>query len=178
MNKAQMKQILNDEQGVEPVGKQNGTEIYDFDGYMKKVQAEIVSPTVDTGERTVDNEGKIVRSRALFSAVNEESLYANRFKRKKTAGVGSDELWVVIAAADSVSGLAVREKNYQPRTVPVYVFKRDLKSEKLYLDRKTTVSGADFMSDFTDTLKKDVVKELLQLVATADDDTTAVDIPI
>lgn len=178
MNKEQIKQILNDEQGVQPIGSQNGTEIYDFDGYMKKVQAEIISPTPDTGERAFDSDGKVARSRALFSAVNEADLYANRFKYKKTAGVGSDEIWVVLAATDPISGLAVREKNYQPRTVPVYVFKRNTKTEKLYLDRKTTVSGADFMSDFTDTLKKDVVKELLQLVATADDNTTAVDIPI
>lgn len=178
MNKEQMKRILQDEQDVKPVGSHNGTAIYDFDGYIKKVQAEKLSPTPDTGERTFDNEGKVARSRTLFSAINEADIYANRFKKKKTAGAGSDEIWVVLAAVDSVSGLAVREKNYQPRVVPVYVFKRDLKSEKLYLDRKTTVSGADFISDFTDTLKKDVVKELLQLVATADDDTTAVDIPI
>lgn len=150
---------------VKPLYEQNGVKVVTFEDQRAVAQAEIIND-VDLGNRTVNPDGTIARSRTKYAAINTDHLYLNRFKK-----VGSK----LVVVTDY---RAIKEQStgrIYKKQIPAVVFTRGedgLKREKTVL-----VEDKDFVSDFTKTLTPEAMSQLIPLMA-GDDDITAEGLPI
>lgn len=150
---------------VKPLYEQNGVKVVTFEDQRAVAQAEIIND-VDLGNRTVNPDGTIARSRTKYAAINTDHLYLNRFKK-----VGP-KLFVV------TDYRAIKEQStgrIYKKQIPAVVFTRGddgLKREKTVL-----VEDKDFVSDFTKTLTPEAMAQLIPLLS-GNNDITAEDLPI
>lgn len=156
---------LKQAEKVKPLYEQNGVKVVSFEDQRAVAQAEIIND-VDLGNRTVNPDGTIARSRTKYAAINTDYLYMNRFKK-----VGQ-KLVVVTdyrAIKEQSSGRIYKKQ------IPAFVFSRDengLKKEKMIL-----VEDKDFVSDYTKTLTPEAMAQLIPLMG-GENDITAEGLPI
>ena len=159
-------QIIEDAKDVKPIAEKSGTKVFSFDDYTKAVQKELVDGTEDTGLRAVNPDGSIARSRVVMSGVNENVVYGNLGYVKKTAGVGSDELWLALQAVTECYEF-VANPQYTPHKQKVFVFKTTTKGDskgEIYLDKTMMIDGADARQKLVHSYKEDLIKTCLALI--------------
>lgn len=174
-----IKDIIRDADGVKPIAEKDGTKVFSFDDYTKAVKGELVEETPDTGLRAVNPDGTIARSRVVISGVNENFLYGNLGFVKKTAGVGSDELWLCPQQITECFEF-VANPQYTPHKQKVFVFKEVTKGDnkgEIYLDKTMMIDGADARQKLVHSYKDDLIKKCLELISEAGSDTTKEDSP-
>lgn len=163
-----IKEIIEQAEAVEPIAEKDGVAIVSFPDAAAKANMEHLEPSAKTGLRTYNNDGSLARIRYEVAAINPANYFANRFKATKTI------LRVVIdwrAITEQPLG-----KIYTSH-VTAYVFKRD-EEKKLYLDGVELVSDADFISDYTNTLNEEAMKEIAPMLANFGTNITESSIPI
>ncbi len=159
-------QIIEDAKDVRPIVSKGGTQVFSFDDYTKAVQKELVDKTPDTGLRAVNPDGSIARSRVVVSGINENVVYGNLGYVKKTAGVGSDELWLALEQITECYEF-VTNPQYTPHKQKVFVFKQNTKGDNkgnIYLDRTLMIDGAEARSKLVHSYKEDLIKICLGLI--------------
>lgn len=150
---------------VKPLYEQNGVKVVSFEDQRAVAQAEIIND-VDLGNRTVNPDGTIARSRTKYAAINTDHLYLNRFKKVGTK---------LIVVTDY---RAIKEQStgrIYKKQIPAFVFVRGddgLKKEKM-----TLVEDKDFVSDYTKTLNPEAMSQLIPLMG-GENDITAEGLPI
>lgn len=160
MRKAKsMGEILEQRDKITPIADVNGMKLVTYDEIASISMAEQMESTIDMGDRTVNPDGTIARSRVKFAAINPENLYINRFRVIHTDE--GDKMEVV------VDYRAIREQDkgqiYVQR-VPSYIIARNSKG-KLFVEKMTSVKDTEFVSDFTRKLNIESMKEILPLIA-------------
>lgn len=150
---------------VKPLYEQNGVKVVTFEDQRAVAQAEIIND-VDLGNRTVNPDGTIARSRTKYAAINTDHLYLNRFKK-----VGA-KLFVV------TDYRAIKEQStgrIYKKQIQAAVFTRG--DDGLKKEKNVLIEDKDFVSDFTKTLTPEAMAQLIPLMS-GNNDITAEDLPI
>lgn len=161
MKKAKsMGEILEQRDSIKPIAERNGMKIVTYDEITSVAIAEQIESQIDMGDRTMNPDGSVAKTRTKFAAVNPDNLFINRFRVLHTDD--GDKMEIV------VDYRAIKEQDrgriYVQR-VPSYIIARNGKG-KLFVEKMTTVSDVEFVGEFTHKLNNNAMKEILPLLAT------------
>lgn len=150
----ELKELLERTENIKPVGERNGVKIVSF---SEQVDAATIDAMNNTGLDTIqfNPDGSVAGMPIKYAAVNLDSYYINRYKRVK------DAYWIV------TDYRAIKEQaggSVYLRVLPAFVIKRDKDTNKLYLERVETISDTEFVSDFTHSLNRESMAEILPLL--------------
>lgn len=126
-----------------------------------------------TGLQTRNRDGSLASTGKRVHAVNPEYFFMNRYKVK------GKKLYIV--SGHTVDGYRCIKEQASGRvflkTIPVYVIARD-EDKNLFLEKITTVSDSEFISDYTNKLDNKSMAEILPLLTSGGVDITANEMPI
>ena len=166
-----MRELYEKADNVKPLAKKNGQLYVTFEdaALLNSVNAEEPS----TGMQVRNADGSLASTGKTVHAINPDYFFANRYKvkGKKLHVVSGHEPTGYRCIKEQASG------HVFVKTIPVYVFARD-EDKKLVLERVTTVSDTEFISEFTNTLDHKSMAELLPLITEHGNQMTADSMPI
>jgi len=132
-----------------------------------------------TGMRTYNPDGSICGTGKKIHAVNPDYFFANRYKI--SGKPGSKKMNLVCGARDNDSFLAImygqKDGRLRVSYLPCYVFSRNDEG-KIVLEKVTTVSASEFISDFHNSLNHKDMAEILPQIFEGGNDVTAESMPI
>lgn len=167
-----MRELYEKADKVRPFAEKDGQLYVSFEdaSVLNSVNAEEPS---GTGLQTRNADGSLASTGKRVHAVNPDYFFANRFmvKGKKLH---------VVSGHDPIGYRCIKEQSSGHvfvKTIPVYIFSRN-EDKELVLDRVSTISDSEFISDFTKTLDHKSMAELLPLITEHGNDMTADSMPI
>lgn len=167
-----MRELYEKADKVRPFAEKDGQLYVSFEdaSVLNSVNAEEPS---GTGLQTRNADGSLASTGKRIHAVNPDYFFANRFmvKGKKLH---------VVSGHDPIGYRCIKEQSSGHvfvKTIPVYIFSRN-EDKELVLDRVSTISDSEFISDFTKTLDHKSMAELLPLITEHGNDMTADSMPI
>lgn len=167
-----MRELYEKADKVRPFAEKDGQRYVSFEdaSVLNSVNAEEPS---GTGLQTRNVDGSLASTGKRVHAVNPDYFFANRFmvKGKKLH---------VVSGHDPIGYRCIREQSSGHvfvKTIPVYIFSRN-EDKELVLERVSTISDSEFISDFTKTLDHKSMAELLPLITEHGNDMTADSMPI
>lgn len=170
--KERMRELYEKADNVRPFAEKDGQLYVSFEdaSVLNSVNAEEPS---GTGLQTRNVDGSLASTGKRVHAVNPDYFFANRFmvKGKKLH---------VVSGHDPIGYRCIREQSSGHvfvKTIPVYIFSRN-EDKELVLERVSTISDSEFISDFTKTLDHKSMAELLPLITEHGNDMTADSMPI
>lgn len=159
-----MRELIENEKGkVKPIAERNGVKIVDYADAKELSDLEMYAPTPDTGDRTFNPDGSLARTRTLHLAINPERRFNNRYRLK--GKLGERKLQIVVdyrALSEQASGRVYL------KSIPCYEISKVDGEYKL--DRVITVSDTEFISEFTDKLSVELMKQIAPLIEEGGDD--------
>lgn len=166
-----MRELYEKADNIVPMAEKDGQVYVNFEqaAILNSVNAEEPS----TGMQTRNADGSLASTGKTVHAINPDYFFANRYKvkGKKLHVVSGHEPTGYRCIKEQASG------HVFVKTIPVYVFARD-EDKKLVLERVTTVSDTEFISEFTNTLDHKSMAELLPLITEHGNQMTADSMPI
>lgn len=160
-----IREILEQADKVDIIAEKNGTKVVSPSDAAALIKQEALDPTPDLGQRTVNPDGSIARSRTLVSQISKEFLYDNRYKRQGVKGSGYNEVWVVPAV--DPKGYRAVVQGMQDKDIPAYIFSKQTDTGEIYLKGVTTVDYQKFHSEFTHKLDEEAMKQIMPFLASA-----------
>ena len=167
-----MRELYEKADKVRPFAEKDGQLYVSFEdaSVLNSVNAEEPS---GTGLQTRNADGSLASTGKRVHAVNPDYFFANRFmvKGKKLH---------VVSGHDPIGYRCIKEQSSGHvfvKTIPGYIFSRN-EDKELVLDRVSTISDSEFISDFTKTLDHKSMAELLPLITEHGNDMTADSMPI
>lgn len=157
---------------VKPLAEKNGQLYVSFEdaAVLNSVNAE---EPHGTGLQTRNADGSLASTGKTVHAINPDYFFANRYKLK-------GKKLHVVSGHEPIGYRCIKEQSRGHvfvKTIPVYVFARD-EEKNLVLEKVTTISDAEFISDFTNTLDHKSMAELLPLITEHGNEITADSMPI
>lgn len=148
-----MREILDTAEKAQPVAMVNGIPAYTFDDYTAiAAQDNIDNVALDLTKFNPD--GSPARTNTKKVAVNVENLFLNRYRQvKKTLQIVLDYRCIKAQATGKVPY----------KQVPCFIISRG-EDGRLKLDKSITVSDNEFLSEFTHTLDRESMTEILPLI--------------
>ena len=148
-----MKEIITTAENAKPFAEINGIPAYTFDDYTAlAAQDNINNVGLDLTKFNAD--GTPARTNTKAVAVNVENMFLNRYRQvKKTLQVVVDYRCIKAQASGKIPY----------KQVPCYVISRD-ENGQLRLDRQITVSDNDFLSEFTHSLDRESMTQIIPLM--------------
>lgn len=171
MNKP-ISQILADAKMVKPIAiTEDGKLCVSFEDYVNLTVADEVENN-DLGLVEMNPDGTPACTPTKYLAVSLEQLFLNRYKvvtegTEKKLYVVTD--WLCIMRQNT--GLTPVER------IPCYVLSRG-KDKKLMYEKTITISDDEFVSDFTGSLDREAMTQILPLLAKKDNGITKDKMPI
>lgn len=166
-----MRDLYERADAVKPLAEKDGQVYVSFDdaAVLNSVNAE--EPT--TGMQTRNHDGTLASTGKRVHAINPEYFFANRFKvkGKKLHIVSGHEPTGFRCIQEQASGHVFL------KTIPCYIISRN-EDKKLVLEKVTTISDTEFISDFTNTLDHASMAEILPLIIESGNRVTAESMPI
>lgn len=161
-------EILEAAEKVKPIAEKDGKKIVTFEDAVALANMEGIEPTPKTGMRNYNPDGSLAGIRTRAAAINPANYFANRYY------MTAKRLKVVVdwrAIHEQASGQIYLSN------IPAYVFMRDEKGV-LFIEKIETISDAEFVAKYTDSLNEDAMKQIAPLIADYGSDVTATDLPI
>lgn len=173
----EMKELYRKYDEVRPFAEKDGQLYVSFAdaAVLNSVNA---SDPKGTGEQVRNRDGSIASTGKTVHALNPDYFFLNRFKVK---GTGKNKKMLIVSGHEPTGWRCIREQEKGKifiKTIPCYVFSRDEESGNLVLEKVDTISDSEFISDFTNTLRNEVMAELLPIIASYGNNRTAQDMPI
>lgn len=171
-----LRELFDKADKVRPLAEKDGQKYVDFEdaATLNSVNA---YEGEGTGVQVRNPDGSLASTGKTVHAVNPNYFFANRYKVK--GAKGNQKLYVV-SGHEPTGFRCIREQErgrVHVKTVPCYVFSRD-DSKELTLEKITTVSDTEFISDFTHTLNNKSMAELLPMITSYGNELTADEMPI
>lgn len=167
-----MRELYEKADNIRPYAEKDGQLYVSFEdaSVLNSVNAEEPS---GTGLQTRNPDGSLATTGKRVHAVNPDYFFANRFmvKGKKMHVVSGHEPTGYRCIREQSSG------HVFVKTIPVYIFSRN-EDKEIVLERVSTISDSEFISDFTKTLDHKSMAELLPLITEHGNDMTADSMPI
>lgn len=147
-------EVLEKTKKVTPVAENNGIKVVTFEEQRDLAQAALIeNTTLDLVD--YNDDGTVRRTPTRFAAVNLDHYYINRYKKVR------DRLYIVTdyrAITEQANGVIYAKQ------IPAYVIKRD-ENKQLQLEKMVTVSDDEFVADYTHTLNREAMKQVMPLLA-------------
>ena len=170
MSKESMKELYAKVDKVKPLAEKNGQLYVTFEDAATLNSYNAQEPK--TGTQTRNRDGSLASTGKTVHALNPDYFFLNRYKVK------GKKLHVV--SGHTPDGYrCIREQESGRvflKTIPVYILSRDSEGN-LVLEKRSTISDTEFISDFTSTLDNKSMAEILPLI-TAQKEMTADSMPI
>jgi len=167
-----MRELYDKADNIKPYAEKDGQVFVNFEdaSVLNSVNAE---EPKGTGMQTRNADGSIASTGKMVHAVNPDYFFANRYKvkGKKLHVVSGHEPTGYRCIKEQASG------HVFIKTIPVYVIARNEEKE-LVLEKVTTISDTEFISDFTNTLDHKSMAEILPLITEHGNEMTADSMPI
>lgn len=153
MDAREMQKILDGAANAKPIAEINGQTALSFEDYTNVATADTFNQT-ELGLTKFNPDGTPARTNAKYVAINPENFFINRYRQvKKTVQIVVD-YWCI----------SEQETGKVPlRQIPCYVISRN-EDGKLQLDKVITVSADEFLADFTKTLDRESMEQILPLL--------------
>lgn len=172
MTREQRRELYDKADKVRPMAKKDGQLFVSFEdaAVLNSVNAE---EPHGTGMQLRNADGSIASTGKTVHAVNPDYFFANRYmvKGKKMHVVSGHEPTGYRCIKEQASG------HVFVKSIPVYVIARD-EDKNLVLEKVTTISDSEFISDFTKTLDHESMAKILPLITEHGNDMTADSMPI
>ena len=167
-----MRELYDKADKVRPYAERDGQKFVSFEdaSVLNSLNAE---EPHGTGMQMRNADGSIASTGKTVHAVNPDYFFANRYmvKGKKMHVVSGHEPTGYRCIKEQSSG------HVFVKSIPVYVIARD-EDKNLVLERVTTISDSEFISDFTKTLDHESMAKILPLITEHGNDMTADSMPI
>lgn len=127
-----------------------------------------------TGQQVRNRDGSLASTGKTVHAMNPEYFFANRYKKKNKTTL------LIVSGHEPTGFRCIKEQEQGKihiKTIPCFVVVRNENGE-LVVDKVTTVSDSDFISDFTNTLSHKAFAEILPLITQYGTEMTADEMPI
>ena len=148
-----LQEIIDKTKDVKPIAEHNGIGIVSFEEQRDLAQLKkLEDPGLETIQMNPD--GTVARTPVRFAAVNLDNFYINRYKRVK------DSLYIV---TDYRAIMEQQTGGVYAKQLPAFVVKRDA-DKNLILDKVVTVSDTEFLADFTHTLNREAMAQIMPLL--------------
>lgn len=164
--------LLEKADKVKPLAEKDGKVYVDFDGAATLNNVNKYNG-LDTGMQVRNKDGSLASTGKTVHAVNPTYWFSNRYKVKA-------KKMYVVSGHEPTGFRCIREQEsgrIHIKTIPCYVFSRD-ESKNLVLEKVTTISDSEFVSDFTSKLNNASMAELLPMITSYGNNTTADEMPI
>lgn len=167
-----MRELYQKADNVKPYAEKDGQLFVSFEDAATLNSLNAEEPH-GTGMQTRNADGSIASTGKSVHAVNPDYFFANRYmvKGKKMHVVSGHEPTGYRCIKEQASG------HVFVKSIPVYVIARD-EDKNLVLERVTTISDSEFISDFTKTLDHESMAKILPLITEHGNDMTADSMPI
>ena len=167
-----MRELYEKADNVKPYAEKDGNVYVSFAdaAVLNSVNAE---EPHGTGLQTRNPDGTLASSGKRVHAINPDYFFANRYKLK-------GKKLHVVSGHEPTGYRCIKEQSSGRvfvKTIPVYVIARD-ENKELVLERVTTISDSEFISDFTNTLDHKSMAEILPLITQHGNEMTADSMPI
>lgn len=172
----QMRELFDKADKVKPMAEKNGQVYVTFDEAATLNSVNSYEGN-GTGMQVRNADGSLASTGKTVHAVNPDYFFANRYKVK---GAKGNQKLLVVSGHEPIGFRVIKEQEQGKifiKTIPCYVIGRD-DDGKLALEKVSTVSDSEFISDFTHTLKHESMAEILPLIANSGTGMTADDMPI
>ena len=175
--KEKMMELFEKADKVKPMAEKDGQKFVTFDE-AATLNSMSVYDEKKTGMQVRNADGSLASTGKTVHAVNPNYFFANRYKIKGTKG---NQKMIVVSGHEPTGFRCIKEQehgNIHVKTVPCYVFSRNSETNEIELEKVATVSDAEFISDFTNTLNHESFAKLLPMITSYGTDMTADDMPI
>lgn len=165
-----MKELYQKVDEVRPLAEKDGEVFVTFEDAAILNSYNADEP--NTGMQTRNPDGSLASTGKRVHAVNPEYFFANRYKVK-------GKKMILVSGHTSDGYRCIKEQasgRVFLKSIPAYVIARD-SDGKLYLEKQTVISDAEFISEFTNKLNNKSMAEILPLI-TAVSDMSADTMPI
>ena len=173
MSKRQvMRELYEKYDAIKPMAEKDGQVYVDFEqaSIMNSVHAE---EPKGTGMQLRNPDGTVASTGKTVHAVNPDYFFANRYKLK-------GKKLHVVSGHDTIGYRCIKEQSSGHtfvKTIPCYIIARNDKGD-LVLEKQTTISDTEFISDFTNTLDHKSMAEILPLITEHGNEMSADSMPI
>lgn len=168
---ARMKELYEKVDNVKPLAEKDGQVYVTFEDAAILNSFNADEPK--TGMQTKNPDGSLASTGKRVHAVNPNYFFANRYRVK------GKKMYVV--SGHTTDGYRCIKEQSSGRvfikTIPVYVISRDADGN-LVLEKVSTVSDTEFISEFTNTLDNKSMAEILPLISSNGSEITANSMPI
>lgn len=172
MTREERRELYDKADKIRPFAERDGEVYVSFEdaAVLNSVNAE---EPHGTGLQKRNSDGSLASTGKRVHAINPDYFFANRFKvkGKKLHVVSGHEPTGFRCIQEQSSG------HVFAKTIPVYVISRD-DEKNLILEKVTTISDTEFISDFTNTLDHKSMAEILPLITEHGNEITADSMPI
>lgn len=167
-----MRELYDKADNIRPMAEKDGQVFVTFDEAATLNSLNAEEPH-GTGMQLRNADGSIASTGKTVHAVNPDYFFANRYmvKGKKMHVVSGHEPTGYRCIKEQSSG------HIFVKSIPVYVIARD-EDKNLVLEKVTTISDSEFISDFTKTLDHESMAKILPLITEHGNDMTADSMPI
>lgn len=167
-----MRELYDKADKIKPMAEKDGQVFVTFDEAATLNSLNAEEPH-GTGMQMRNADGSIASTGKTVHAVNPDYFFANRYmvKGKKMHVVSGHEPTGYRCIKEQSTG------HIFVKSIPVYVIARD-EDKNLVLERVTTISDAEFISDFTKTLDHESMAKILPLITEHGNEMTADSMPI
>lgn len=166
-----LKELYDKIDNVQPLAEKDGERVVTFEDAALINSYEADEPKIGTQTRNPD--GSLARTGKTVHAVNPNYFFLNRYKVK-------GKKLHLVSGHTPMGYRCIREQasgRIFVKSVPVYIISRNTDG-KLEVEKATTVSDTEFISEFTNTLNNASMAEVLPLIAKYGNDVTADAMPI
>ena len=172
MTRDERRKLYDRADAIKPMAEKDGQVFVNFEeaSILNSVNAE---EGKGTGMQLRNPDGSIASTGKTVHAINPDYFFANRYKLK-------GKKLHVVSGHDVIGYRCIKEQSsghIYVKTVPCYIIARNDKGE-LVLEKQTTISDTEFISDFTNTLDHKSMAELLPLITEHGNEMTADSMPI
>ena len=167
-----MRELYDKADHIKPMAEKDGQVFVTFDEAATLNSLNAEEPH-GTGIQMRNADGSIASTGKTVHAVNPDYFFANRYmvKGKKMHVVSGHEPTGYRCIKEQSTG------HIFVKTIPVYIIARN-EDKQLVLERVSTVSDSEFVSDFTKTLDHKSMAEILPLITENGNEMTADSMPI
>lgn len=158
---------------VKPMAEKDGQVYVTFDEAAVLNSLNMLNES-NTGMQVRNPDGSIASTGKTVHAINPDYFFLNRYKKKNKSTI------LVVSGHEEIGYRCIKEQEtgkIHIKTIPCYVFVRD-EDGNLKIDKVSTVSDSEFISDFTNTLTHKAFAELLPLITSYGKEITADEMPI
>lgn len=172
MTREERRNLYDRADAIKPMAEKDGQVYVTFEeaSILNSVNAE---EGKGTGMQLRNPDGSLASTGKTVHAINPDYFFANRYKVK-------GKKLHVVSGHDTIGYRCIKEQSsghIYIKTIPCYIIARNEKGE-LVLEKQTTISDTEFISDFTNTLDHKSMAEILPLITEHGNEMTADSMPI